>query len=356
MTSVEPCQRGGAGTWTGVVAVAALAFAACSGHARARRTFEFRGPTMGTTWSVKVVTGSEGLGGSVRAELDQAIRRELDRINRLMSTWDPESELSRFNRAPSLERFPVAPETFEVFQWAQRLAGETGGALDVTVGSLVDAWGFGAAGDRGAPPNDEELVRLRAATGMEHLELDPDGRWVQKRRPDVRCDFSALAPGYAAERLAAMLERHGLSDFLVDVGGEFVARGSSDRNEPWHVAVEEPGAERRRVARRIIPLTNMALATSGDYRNYREVNGERLPHILDPRTGHPVRHALASVTVIDATGVRADGLSTALMVLGPEDGMALAKRLDLSVLFIVRTPDGGFEERVSPRFEALARD
>jgi len=336
------------------IAVSLIVLAACRGSDDARRTTEFGGPTMGTTWSVKVVAGPGAPSGEERTAIDGAIRDLLARINALMSTWDPESELSRFNRSDSLEPFPVAPETFEVFRWAVELAAETDGALDVTLAPLVDAWGFGPTGSASTPPDEETLARLRDATGVRHLELDPGGQWVRKRRPDVRCDFSALAPGYAADRIAALLAERGITDFLVDVGGELVARGHNETSSPWQVAIERPQAEGRAVAR-LVPLVDAAIATSGDYRNYREANGERLTHILDPATGRPIRHALASVTVIDALGVRADALATALMVLGPEKGMALAEDLDLPVVFIVRTPGGGFEQRVTPRFEALTR-
>lgn len=336
-------------------ALATLALTACGRPAPVRQTVTFGGPTMGTTWSVQVVTGPEGLATSRRAELDRSIRTVLDRINRLMSTWDPTSELSRFNDSDQLGPFVVAPETFEVFQWAQRLAHETDGAIDVTVGPLVTAWGFGPDGESQGPPTEEALARRREAVGMQHLELDPHGKWVRKRQRDVRCDFSSLAPGYAADRIAATLGLYGLTDFLVDVGGEFVARGSNDNGRPWHVGVEQPGDDDRWVAR-VIPLVDQALATSGDYRHYREVDGERLPHILDPRSGRPIRHRLSSVTVVDRMAVRADGLATAMMVLGPEDGMALAERLALPVLFILRTPEGRFEQRLSSQLETMLRE
>ncbi|MDP1571074.1 MAG: FAD:protein FMN transferase [Vicinamibacterales bacterium] len=332
--------------WTGVVA-------ACAGApAPSRQTIEFSGPTMGATFTVKVVTGPEGLAGA--PEIDALIRADLERINVLMSTWDPASELSRFNQSPSLDPFPVAPETFEVFAWARTLEAMTGGALDVTVGPLLDAWGFGPAGPRDLAPTDAEVARLLEGTGLRHVVLDAEARTVRKLRPDIVCEFSSLAPGYAADRLAALLVERGATDFLVDVGGEFRVRGFNDAGTPWQIAVERP-TEQGRFIERMIPITDGAIATSGDYRNYHEVEGVRVAHILDPRTGRPIRHRLASVTVVDALGVRADGLSTALMVLGPDEGYALAESLDLAALFIVRAEGGdGFESRGTPRFEALA--
>lgn len=338
-----------------LAAILAVALgSACARDQPDRRLFEFRGPTMGTTFSVKVVTGPEGLDSRARRDLDRQIRADLERINTLMSTWDPESELSLFNRSTSVEPYAVSPETFEVFQWAMDLGRLTGGALDVTIAPLVDAWGFGPGGRRDQPPDDDEIARLREATGPHHLELDATGSTVRKARPDVRCDFSSLAPGYAADRLSNLLERKGVTDFLIDVGGELTARGRNDAGAPWQIAIERPLPGGRTIER-IVSISDRAIATSGDYRNYYEVNGDRVAHILDPRTGRPVRHRLASVTVIDDLAVRADGLATALMVLGPDEGAALVERLDLAALFLMRAPEGGFVERTSARFDALTK-
>jgi FAD:protein FMN transferase len=326
----------------------------CGGPETPSSTLEFRGPTMGTTWNVKIAPGDRRVEGDDSIRIDRRIRDDLARINLLMSTWDPESELSRFNRHTGPEAFPVSPETFDVFQWSIEMAALTEGALDVTVAPLVEAWGFGAAPEEGTTaPDPETLERLRQATGVHLLELDPERRAIRKLRPEVRVDFSSIAPGYAADRLGAILaDEFGFTDFLVDVGGELVARGRNEQGQPWQVAVERPDVRGRSVAR-IVPVTNAAIATSGDYRNYREVDGERVSHILDPRTGRPVTHRLASVTIVDDLAVRADALATALMVLGPEEGMALAERIDLAALLLVRNERGGFEEQMSARFEEL---
>ena len=331
-----------------LLAVCLLSVGACGPAPAPSATVEFSGPTMGTTWSVKVVPPAGGLTADAAGDIATSIRDILDRIDTLMSTWKPESELSRFNASASTEPFAVAPETWDVFEWSARIHDETGGAFDPTIGPLIDAWGFGV--DRDIDPPDEATVtRLMATTGMSLIELDPAGRWVRKLEPGVRVDFSAIAPGYAADRIADDLARRGLGNFLVDVGGELVGRGTNERGEPWRIGIERPRQVGREVAR-VVPVIDQALATSGDYRNFREVDGERFTHILDPRVGRPVHHTLASVTVLAGSGVRADALATALMVLGPAEAPEFAAAHEIAALFLIRRPDGSFEEEQSPAF------
>jgi thiamine biosynthesis lipoprotein len=248
----------------------------------------------------------------------------------------------------------VSKDTFEVFQWAVDLGALTGGAVDVTVAPLVEAWGFGPDGLLERQPTQAEIQRLLEAVGVGHLTLDPSALTVRKSRPELRCDFSSLAPGYAADRVWALLAERGLTDYLVDVGGELRTRGRNDAGAPWQIAIELPQPGGRTIDR-IVPVSDLAIATSGDYRNYHEVEGRRVTHIIDPRTGEPIRHRLASVTVIDERAVRADALSTALMVMGPEEGPAFARAHDLAAAFIIREPEGdGFVRETTARLEALA--
>jgi thiamine biosynthesis lipoprotein len=187
--------------------------------------------------------------------------------------------------------------------------------------------------------------------GLDRIELKPEASTVRKTRPEVRCDLSSVVPGYAADRLSTELSNRGFTDFLVDVGGEVLTRGRNEAGAPWQVAIERPALHSDGI-QRLVPISDLAITTAGDYRKYREVEGQRVTHILDPRTGRPLTHRLASVTVIDALAVRADAFDTALMVLGMDEGMALARKLDLAALFIERT-DEGFSERATPRFEKI---
>ena len=335
-----------------VVAVAGALSSACGGPEPPRQAFVFEGPTMGTAYQVKVVRAV--LPEVRRGELDDAIRGELERINSLMSTYLDDSELSRFNRHGTTP-FELADATWEVFETALEISRATGGALDVTVGPLVDAWGFGPG--RSSPDTvvpelpEEELTAIRERIGWQHLELLDAPRAVRKARADLYCDLSSVAKGYAVDRVAALLAGLGETDFMVEVGGELRAAGRNDRGAVWRIGVERPQLARGRL-QRVVPVADLALATSGDYRNYREIDGVRVSHIMDPRNGRPVRHRLASVTVVHASCAMADGLATALMVLGPDEGRALAEREGWAALFLVRNGEG-FAEIMTPAFESL---
>lgn len=310
----------------------------------------FGGPVMGTRFLVKVV----GRPPRDAESLEREIGRCLDEIDRLMSTYRPDSELSRFNRFDRTEWFPVSEPTARVIAEAVRVGDLTGGALDVTVGPLVDLWNFGPErrpGDR--VPSPQELDRARERIGYDRLDVRLAPPAVRKKKPDLSVDLSAIAKGFAVDAVADLLERRSIEHYMVEVGGEVRARGRNPRGRPWQIAVEVP-LEGLRAIQRVVPVSGSALATSGDYRNYFEVEGVRYSHILDPRTGRPIRHELASASVLAPTCIEADALATGLMVLGPEAAFELAEREGLAVLLIIRTR-GGFAERMTPRMEAALR-
>jgi thiamine biosynthesis lipoprotein len=307
----------------------------------------FSGAALGTTYSVRVVHQAP-LSDAARRGLQERIETVLAAVDRSMSTWREDSELSRLNRHGT-EPFEVSPELFEVLAAALEIGRRGRGALDITVGPLVNAWGFGP-GEMLEIPSEETLARLRERTGSELLELDPDRRTVRKKVPGVEFDLSAIAKGYAVDQVADVLENTEPLGFMVEVGGEIVARGHNAEGQIWRIGIEVPDPARRAV-HAVVGLDDAALATSGDYRNFRVEDGEILSHIIDPRSGRPVRHAVASVSVIAESCAEADGWATALSVLGPEEGLEIARQEGLAVLFISRRSDGGFEEAATEIFE-----
>jgi thiamine biosynthesis lipoprotein len=305
---------------------------------------------MGTRYTVRVVTPPIGEDG--REDIRVAIEDVLELADRLLSTWDPDSEISRLNRHASTEPFAVSPETIGLLRIAKRVAEVSGGAFDVTVGPLVEAWGFGPPGLPERSPSAATLAELRARVGPDRLVVDAEAGTVAKARPDVACDLSALAPGWAADRIAAALEGLGYHNFIVDIGGEVVARGRRVDGTRWRVAVESPGRDRDHLL--VLALEDVAVATSGDYRNaYVDETGQRRSHLIDPRTGEPVAHELASVTVVHPDGVWADALATAMLVMGPERAWMLATRERLPVRLVARLEGGTYSAATTPWFEDL---
>ena len=330
-----------------------LCAGACLPAGDAPAVHVFEGPTMGTTFAVRVVAGD--LDDERAAGLRRAVERTLAGVDERMSTYRPESEVSRFNRARTTDPFPVSADTLAVLRHALEISELSGGAFDVTVGPLVDAWGFGPAGEPAALPAGRDIDRLRRRVGFRHLRIDPAASSIRKLVPALSCDLSALAKGYAVDRVADRLHAEGIDSYLVEVGGEVRAAGRSPRGDAWRVGIERP-APGPPAVQRLVPLRDRALATSGDYRNYYEVDGRRVSHTIDPRSGRPVDHGLASVSVVEPLCVRADAIATALGVLGPDAGYELAVAQGWAALLIVRRGDGTLHERETPAFAALAAE
>ena len=321
--------------------------------ARSPRTaVVFAGPAMGTRYSVQVVMvpGDAAAEQHVRA----AIAGELARVDRLLSRWNPASELSRFNALRSTEPFAVSAEMADTVLVARRVAERTGGAFDPTVGPLVEAWGFGPSTRPPAVPSVEELAAARARVGYAMVSVDPARPSIRKARPDVALDLDGLAGGWVADRIASALVALGHQDVLVDAGGEVSARGRRADGQHWRVAVESPGSAS--AARGpVIDLDDAAVTTSGDYRAFwTDGQGRRRSHTVDPRTGEPIAHGLASATVVHPDGAWADALDTALLVLGPAEARAFAMREHLTARLVERRADGTYAEWSTPSFQALA--
>jgi FAD:protein FMN transferase len=333
-------------------ALAALALAPFLGACadRATRQATFSGATMAGTYGVKLARP-----GRLSTAAEHALAREIfaavDAVDRAMSTYRHDSELSRLNRHGADRAFAASPALAEVLAKAHAVSAASDGTFDVTIGPLVNAWGFGPPGRAGLP-SPEDIARLRERVDWRALALDSAGGAVRKARPDAYADLSGIAQGYGADRIAALLESRGFGDYLVEVSGEVRAKGVNADGVPWRIGIERPDAPDR-TPHLVLPLADRALATSGDYRNWFAHEGRRYAHEIDPATGAPARHALASVSVVHPDCALADAWATALFVLGPENGHALAERERLAAYFIVRSPGGAFVERQSKAFAAL---
>ena len=317
---------------------------------------ELQGATMGTFYSIQVVDPPpalelEGLRGRIDSELDL--------VNDLMSTYRDGSELSRFNRSQGTDWFAVSVQLASLVEEAIRTSEISGGAFDATVGPLVNLWGFGPGAEAGTNPDtlptDAEIARVQARVGYRKLSVRADPPALRKAEPGLYLDLSAIAKGHGVDRVAELLDRAGVANYLVEIGGELRSHGHNGRGLPWRIAVERPDPGRREV-HRVLELRDGAMATSGDYRNFFERDAKLYSHTIDPTTGRPVTHGLASVTVLAPRAARADALATAFLVLGPEAGLTLAESLETPALFIVRTTDGYSELRTDALAAYLQTD
>ncbi len=303
--------------------------------------FTLSGPTMGVRWTVKALLPPQV--GPARAQ--GAVQARLNRIVAQMSTWEPDSAVSRFNRARAGTWMALAPEFFTVLEAALDLARDSEGAFDPTAGRLVDLWGFGPAGAAQEPPSPDAVSQALAGSGWRRTALDRAGRRVLQPG-GVSLDLSGIAKGFGVDEAARTLEGLGARHYLVEIGGELRGAGTKPDGQPWWVEVEmaQPPL--------LVALSGLSIASSGDHRRFFEHGGKRYAHTLDPRTGRPVDNGIAGVSVLHPECMWADALCTLLTVLGPEAGMAHAVRTGLAARFVLRT-QGGLEERVSPALQAM---
>lgn len=302
------------------------------------------GETMGTTYHIRYVTANPR---HAPEKVKERVDAVLQQINSQMSTYDPQSELSQFNQRHTTEPVVVSRSLETVVRRALEIGAETNGLLDVTVGPLVNLWGFGPLARPDKVPSEDELAAVQDQIGYQYLSVD--NHQLRKAIPDLYVDLSTIAKGYGVDRVAVLLEQMEITNYLVEIGGEMRMKGSKPGSKPWRIAIEQPISLDRAV-QRVIEPGNSAVATSGDYRNYFEENGVRYSHIIDPRTGYPIQHNLVSVTVITDTCMDADAYATALTVMGPEQALAFAEQKGLAVLLVTRENDT-FKEYTSTAFK-----
>jgi thiamine biosynthesis lipoprotein len=305
----------------------------------------FRGSSMGTTYSVKLFslppeTDSE--------KLHQEIKEVLGAIDRLMSTHSSSSELSAFNKYRQTDWFSVSPLTLRVVDKGLEMSRRSEGTFDLTVGKLVDIWGFGKGIRDDKLPSDDSIRRILKEIGYEKIQIDARRLRIRKGDPNIAIDLSAVAKGFAVDEVANRLEENQIVNYLVEVGGEIRVGGSKQNSAPWVIAIEQPIVGKRAIYK-TLSIGRNGMATSGDYRNFFTKEGKRYSHVIDPKTGYPITHQTGSVTVIHPSCAMADAWATALLVMGREKGYRMAAKNNLAVLFVYRT-ENGFQDQGTPEF------
>jgi len=291
-----------------------------------------QGKTMGTTYNIGVVhfKNQKVDGDALKVTIDDL----LENINQQVSTYIPSSQISQFNKREQTDWFKVDKDFFTTVESAQLVSEETQGLFDISVSPIINLWGFGAE-KNDQPPNEDQIKKALTNVGYKQLQLDPELSSLKKLKPSLSIDLSAIAKGFAVDKISQLLMNKGFSDHIVEIGGELRVSGHNQNDKAWRIAIEQPDVAANTVSRSVA-MTNLAVATSGDYRNYFVENGVRRSHIIDPTTGYPVTHNLASVTVLHESAMMADAYATALLVMGDAKGKAFAKEHQLDVLMIVR--------------------
>ncbi len=314
-----------------LVLLLALMLTACGESSQ--KSLQFSGITMGTQYHITVVTGQNKLNPQ---DLQQEIENRLAEINQEMSTYLDDSEISRFNQYSKADWFPVSHEFLSVVESAVKAYKISDGAFEPSIYPLVYLWGF-AKKIRVAPPSEVEIQHALQNIGLQHLSIRQSPPALSKDIPALSLDLSAIAKGYGVDALAELLSHKGFQHYLVEIGGEVYAKGKNARGKPWHIAIEQPSSTLLSSAKPIqgLYLSNQAVATSGNYRNYYKYNGKRYAHTLNPKTGKPAKNKLASVTVLAKSTMWADAMATAIMVMGVKNGMEFANQEKLAVFMVI---------------------
>ena len=329
-----------------------LVLCLCLPGCQDRREIKLSGSTMGTRYHITVIGGFF----TGAAALQHAVDARLAEIEASMSTYRPDSEISRFNRLQRADTvFPIGDDFQRVMAISRQLHRITDGAWDGTLDPLIDVWGFGRSRRVLERVPDAQTIRhLLAQVGFEHIVMHPEGH-LSKRLASVTLDLASVAKGYGVDAVAALIRAEGFTDYLVEIGGEVYAAGVRIDGNPWRIGINEPDAGTPFDAvYRVVTLQDRAFATSGDYRNFIEIDGRHYSHVIDPRTGHPVDNGVVSVSVTADTCALADGLATALMVMGTTPGIALIDRLEgVEALIITRDDQGRFHDHPSRGFRTV---
>ena len=328
------------------IVILILLLTACFGK-KEKKEILIQGKTMGTTFHIKVITSKN------TANLENKINQRLKQINKSMSTYDKTSEISQFNKiSDTYTRFSITDDFLKVMTAAKNLHKLTNGAWDGTIDPLINLWGFGRIKQKAGLPCSEEIKALLPRIGFQYIEISQKG-FLRKKHPDISLDLASIAKGYGVDAIADLIAEYGIKDFLVEIGGEIYASGVRLDRKYWRIGINRPKTDAAfNDVYKVACLYNKAFATSGDYRRYFNKNGKRYSHILDPKTGYAVSNMVVSATVIADNCTFADGLATALMVMGHKKGIELVNNIDnTECLIIVEQPDGSLTDYYSKGFK-----
>ena len=316
------------------------------------KVLRFTGETMGTTYNVVVMANHD----VNERDLHTAIRKKLAKVNKHLSNWDPNSEISRFNALKTPSEFVMSKMLRDVMVSAMAVHTKSNGSFDITLGPLINLWGFGSKGSKQSIPTDHDISSALSKVGQNtKLVLDHRANTLLKKDVDIQANLSAIAKGFGVDEVAETLRDFGIKSYMVEIGGDLFAQGQNPKGQKWQIGIEHPDPKGRDI-QLITKVTNLGMATSGDYRNYFEKDGIRYSHILNVKTGRPVTHKTASVTVLAENAMLADAWATALLALGEVEGMKIAKKNNLAAFFIFRSSGSKevtFSTLMSPRFAEL---
>jgi len=325
------------------IVLATLVFISCN-TSDFSEVFTFSGNTMGTTYSIKIV---ESANFSLPSNLHKEIDSVLAEVNNQMSTYIKDSEISLFNSNKDTNWVKISSALAEVMNEAKNISAESDNVYDITIGPVVNLWGFGPENDLIVIPTDAEINLAKDKTGTEKLKVNLSKLLIKKTDKDLYCDLSSIAKGFGVDKVGLLLENCNLNNYMVEIGGEVRTKGKKNKNENWKIGISTPISNG---LQKVLLITNVSVATSGDYLNYFEREGVRYSHLIDPRDGKPITHNLASVTVVHSNCRTADAYATAINVMGPTVGYEFALKKKLPIFMIVRE-NNSFVEKMTPQFE-----
>ncbi|MGX5172806.1 FAD:protein FMN transferase [Aliikangiella sp. IMCC44653] len=314
-----------------------------SGCEQKSNYLKLNGSTMGTTYSITFKAPTSQFN---KAKLHQKVEQELKLINQLMSTYIEDSELSLFNAALSTQCQPLSNQTLYVIESAIKVAQQTQGKFDVTLAPLIEIWGFDKKQTHNQVPAENVIQQLLGEIGFQKLSVGEG--CVAKQNPSLSVNLSAIAKGYGVDRIAEIIEAEAIANYLVEIGGEVATKGKNPKGIDWRIAIESASSAKRSI-QQVVSTKGLGVATSGDYRNYFEKDGKRYSHTLDPTSGYPITHNLASVTVLHPKTMLADAYATAMMVMGPQQALKFANEQQLAVFMLIKE-NGGFKEIYNEAF------